>query len=155
MPLREDIREVAIVAHVDHGKMTLVDAMLWLIADGPGPARAFALLNRQERGELSVGRGVEAYEGMIVGESARAEGSGREPDGGEEADEHALVDRGRTGAPNPAAAAVVGAGAGVHQQRRVRGETPEHVRLRKMELSGQKRQTAASRKARGLAAARP
>src|SRR5205823_5428245 len=48
-------------------------------------------------------------------------GSGREPDEGEEADEHALVNRGRAGAADPAEAAVVGAGAGVHQQRRVRG----------------------------------
>jgi GTP-binding protein TypA/BipA len=29
MPVRADLRNIAIVAHVDHGKTTLVDAMLW------------------------------------------------------------------------------------------------------------------------------
>jgi GTP-binding protein len=44
-----------------------------LVADRRGKVAAFALFNLQERGSLFVGPGEEVYEGMIVGENARAE----------------------------------------------------------------------------------
>jgi GTP-binding protein TypA/BipA len=44
-----------------------------LVADRLGQATQFALLNLQDRGQLFIGPGVEVYEGMIVGENARAE----------------------------------------------------------------------------------
>jgi GTP-binding protein len=44
-----------------------------LVADRRGAVAAFALFNLQERGTLFVEPGEEVYEGMIVGENARAE----------------------------------------------------------------------------------
>jgi len=44
-----------------------------LVADRTGVAAQFALMNLQERGSLFVGPGDPVYEGMIVGENARAE----------------------------------------------------------------------------------
>jgi GTP-binding protein len=44
-----------------------------LVADRRGIATSYALLNLQERGTLFIGPGVEVYEGMVVGENARAE----------------------------------------------------------------------------------
>jgi len=44
-----------------------------LVADRRGPTTNFALLNLQERGVMFVGPGEEVYEGMIVGENARAD----------------------------------------------------------------------------------
>jgi GTP-binding protein len=44
-----------------------------LVADRRGPTTQFALMNLQERGVMFVGPGEEVYEGMIVGENARAE----------------------------------------------------------------------------------
>jgi GTP-binding protein len=44
-----------------------------LVSDRSGTAAQFALMNLQERGTLFVGPGDEVYEGMIVGENARAD----------------------------------------------------------------------------------
>jgi GTP-binding protein len=42
-----------------------------LVADRPGAVTAYAIANLQERGEMFVEPGTEAYEGMIVGENSR------------------------------------------------------------------------------------
>jgi GTP-binding protein len=44
-----------------------------LVADRRGPTAAFALLKLQERGRLFVGPGEQVYQGMVVGENARAD----------------------------------------------------------------------------------
>ena len=65
-------------------------------------------------------------------------GSRRQRDQGEEADEHALVDRGRARAADPASPALAGAGARVHPRRRVRrGDAEEHPPAQGRALGGQ------------------
>ena len=44
-----------------------------LVADRSGQVTSYALFNLQERGTLFVTPGIEVYEGMIIGENARAE----------------------------------------------------------------------------------
>ncbi len=44
-----------------------------LVADRPGRATPFAMLNLQERGTMFVPPTTEVYEGMIVGENSRAD----------------------------------------------------------------------------------
>jgi len=43
-----------------------------LVADRPGAATAYAIWNLQERGEIFIEPGQVVYEGMIIGENARA-----------------------------------------------------------------------------------
>jgi GTP-binding protein len=120
-----------------------------LVADRRGSATAFALLNLQERGHLFIGPGVEVYEGMIVGENARSEDLDVNPTKEKKltnmrsstADE--LV---RLIPPRPLSLEQALEFIGNDESVEV---TPEHVRLRKLELSAEKRHTAASRKARG------
>jgi GTP-binding protein len=44
-----------------------------LVADRRGPTTGYALMALQERGQLFVSPGVEVYEGMVIGENARAD----------------------------------------------------------------------------------
>jgi GTP-binding protein len=122
-----------------------------LVADRRGSTTSFALLNLQERGQLFVAPGVEVYEGMIVGVNARAE----------DLDVNATKEKKLTNMRSSTADELVRLipprPLSLEQALELIGDdecvevTPNHVRLRKVELSAQKRQTAASRKARGLA----
>jgi GTP-binding protein TypA/BipA len=123
-----------------------------LVADRRGPTTSFALLNLQERGQLFVGPGTEVYEGMIVGENARAE----------DLDVNATKEKKLTNMRSSTADELVRLipprPMSLEQALEfIRDDecvevTPAHARLRKVELAAQKRQSAASRKARGLAA---
>ncbi|MBN2177628.1 MAG: translational GTPase TypA [Demequinaceae bacterium] len=56
MPARANLRNVAIVAHVDHGKTTLVDAMLW--QGGAFGAHAHVAERAMDTGDLEREKGI-------------------------------------------------------------------------------------------------
>jgi GTP-binding protein len=123
-----------------------------LVADRRGAATSFALLNLQERGQLFVGPGSDVYEGMIVGENARSEDLDVNP-----TKEKKLTNMRSSTADElvrlipPRLLSLEQALEFISDEECVE-VTPKNVRLRKVELSAQKRQTMSSRKARGLAA---
>src|SRR5918996_1234942 len=118
-----------------------------LVADRRGMAPPFALLNLQERGQLFVAPGVEVYEGMVVGQNARAE----------DLDVNATKEKKLTNIRASSAEELVRLipprPLSLEQALEFIGDdecvevTPSHVRLRKVELAAQKRQTSAARKA--------
>ncbi len=123
-----------------------------LVADRRGATTTFALLNLQERGSLFVGPGVEVYEGMVVGENARAE----------DLDVNATKEKKLTNMRSSTADELVRLipprPLSLEQALEfIRDDecvevTPASIRLRKVELSASKRQQAASRKARAAQA---
>jgi GTP-binding protein len=122
-----------------------------LVADRRGQATAFAILNLQERGTLFVKPGDEVYEGMIVGENSRAD----------DLDVNATKEKKLTNIRSSTAEELVrlipprplSLEQALEELRD--GEcvevTPQSIRLRKVDLSAQKRQTASSRAKRAAA----
>ena len=124
-----------------------------LVADRRGPTTAFALQNLQERGSLFVGPGTEVYEGMIVGENARAE------DLDVNATKEKKLTNMRSSTSDELVRLIPPRPLSLEQALEfIRDDecvevTPASVRLRKLELSSSVRQSASSKKARAMAAA--
>jgi len=122
-----------------------------LVADRRGQATSFAILNLQERGSLFISPGEELYEGMIVGENSRAD----------DLDVNATKEKKLTNMRSSTAEELVRlipprplsleqALELIREDEQVE-VTPKSIRLRKAELSAQKRQSAASRRKRAAA----
>ncbi|HUZ99211.1 MAG TPA: translational GTPase TypA [Gaiellaceae bacterium] len=121
-----------------------------LVADRRGPTTAFAILNLQERGSLFVEPGVEVYEGMIVGENARAD------DLDVNATKEKKLTNMRAASSDETVRLIPARPLSLEQALELIREdecvevTPKSIRLRKVELSGTKRASAASRRKREL-----
>src|SRR5512145_1745813 len=80
MPVRSDLRNVAIVAHVDHGKTTLVDAMLW--QSGSFGAHAHVDERAMDSGDLEREKGITILaKNTAIRYSGPAAATVGEPDG--------------------------------------------------------------------------
>src|SRR3954463_4414313 len=122
-----------------------------LVSDRRGPVTAFAIINLQERGTLFVKPGDEVYEGMIVGENSRAD------DLDVNATKEKKLTNMRAAASDETVRLIPPRPLSLEQAlEEIRDDecvevTPKSIRLRKVELSAQKRQTAASRAKRAAA----
>jgi GTP-binding protein len=123
-----------------------------LVSDRRGPVTAFAIINLQERGTLFVKPGDEVYEGMIVGENSRAD------DLDVNATKEKKLTNMRAAASDETVRLIPPRALSLEQAlEEIREDecvevTPQSIRLRKVELSAQKRQTAASRAKRAATA---
>ncbi len=121
-----------------------------LVADRRGPTTAFALSNLQERGVLFVAPGVEVYEGMVVGENARSE------DMDVNACKEKKLTNMRAASSDELVRLIPPRPISLEQALEfIRNDecvevTPKSIRLRKVEFSASKRQSATSRRKREL-----
>jgi len=122
-----------------------------LVADRRGPATGFAIVNLQERGSLFISPGLELYEGMIIGENARSD------DLDVNAAKEKKLTNMRAASSDETVRLIPPRPLSLEQALELIREdecvevTPKSIRLRKVELSAQKRQTATSRAKRAAA----
>jgi GTP-binding protein len=121
-----------------------------LVADRRGETTAFAIINLQERGSLFISPGDPLYEGMIVGENARAN------DLDVNASKEKKLTNMRAASSDETVRLIPPRPLSLEQALElIRDDecvevTPKSIRLRKVELSGTKRQSAASKRKREL-----
>src|SRR5881275_486358 len=116
-----------------------------LVADRRGQATAFAIENLQERGSLFIAPTDELYEGMVVGENARSEDldvNASKPKKLTNMRASSAEELVRLIPPRPLSLEMA---LELIREDECVEVTPESIRLRKVELSAQKRQTAQSR----------
>jgi GTP-binding protein len=122
-----------------------------LVADRRGQSTAFAISALQERGSLFIAPREELYEGMIVGENARAD------DLDVNATKEKKLTNMRAASSDDFVRLIPPRPLSLEQALEfIRSDecvevTPKSIRLRKVELSAGKRQTASSRKKREAA----
>src|SRR4051794_2808698 len=122
-----------------------------LVADRRGQATGYAIQALQGRGSLFVKPGDELYEGMVVGENARAEDldvNASKPKKLTNMRSSTAEELVRLIPPRPLSLEMA---LELIREDECVEVTPESIRLRKVELSAQKRQTAASRAKRAAA----
>ena len=98
-----------------------------LVADRAGVATAYAIWNLQERGEIFIDPAAPVYEGMIIGENARASDMDVNVTKEKKQTNMRASTRGRSRPADSTAEARTRTGDRVHQRRRARrGDSVEH-----------------------------
>ena len=116
-----------------------------LVADRAGATSSYALISLQERGVLFIGPGVEVYEGMIVGENPRADDMNVNPTKMRKQTNMRAAAKDETEKLTPHRVLSLEQTLEFIRDDECLEVTPNHVRLRKLELN----QTVRSRRRRG------
>ena len=122
-----------------------------LVADREGDVTSHACFQMQQRGTVFVAPGEAVYEGMVVGENARADDLDVNAVREKQLDEHALLDLGRPGQARAAKRLSLDQAMEFVRDDECVEVTPESVRVRKLILDATGRHKAARRSRQALA----